>query len=239
MPSVSRRSYLSLCGTVLPGGVAGCIGDPPSNGVGETGPVTGSDGASSRTPTATQTRGDDTETPSDCHGQDATSTETPSSPARCRGEPVTTERFVTDDPGYDDGIEHYPSNGTVRIVTVRSGDEPVAFESWSFEEWSRYRVTEIGQERVRAATARRLGTDEFGSGIGSPPAFASLDGPVVWLNLSTVLDQDGEVTSTPSVAFSTLVAHAPCSVEATVSLDGERYERTVPVYAETTTIGVT
>ena len=147
------------------------------------------------------------------------------------------EQSATDEPGYDDNMEYFPSNRTVRVVTVRGGDEPKAFAKWSFEEWATIEAAEVAKPRAVAVTAERLGTDEFGSSIGRPPESADTDDIVVWLYLSTQVE-DGEVVSTPSMDLRELVEEAPRSVDATVSLEGDTFSRSVPVYAEHARVGL-
>lgn len=146
----TRRSYLALFGTVAAGGVAGCLGSPTPEPSGE-----------ASTPTNTPDQ-----PPSDTPAPNSTPSDPPTGPVRCTGEPVSVERSVNDEPGYGDDMEYFPSNGTVRIVTVRSGDEPRAFAEWSFEEWARFEAADVARPRAVQATADRLGTNEFGSGVG-------------------------------------------------------------------------
>jgi hypothetical protein len=160
----------------------------------------------------------------------------PDGPIRCRGDPVTAERSVTDTPGYGDDVEYFPENETVRFVATRNADGPVSFGTWSFVEWGSIEAAKLGLERVRAVTADRLGTDEFGSGMGQPPDFFPDDEMAVLLNVSTRVE-DSETVSTPTVSLSRLADVAPRSVEATVSLDGDEYSRTVPVFAEHVQVG--
>lgn len=149
---------------------------------------------------------------------------------------MTADRSVNDEPGWDDNKQYFPGNETVRVVIARSGDEPVSFTDWSFEEWGTIETANVAQPRTIEATEERLGTDEFGSGVGRPPEFASTDDVVVWLRLSTQVEE-GEVVRTPSIAFDDLVTNAPRSVETTVSLEGDSYTRRVPVFAEHTEVG--
>ncbi len=167
---------------------------------------------------------------------------------RCRGDPISVERSVTDAPGFDtDNIQYHPENSTVRYVKYQSGGEPVAFGTMSFERWGSTECAEAALERVRAVTAERLGTEAFGSGMGDPPGFRLPSGfhtwqpPAVKLHVGTVGEPDGpgssessgssESGSTPSISVSELADAAPRSVAATVSLDGDSYSRTVPVFA--------
>ena len=163
-------------------------------------------------------------------------TDAPSKPVRCRGESISVERSVSDAPGYDDDIEYYPANATIRYVAARSGDEVAAFDEMSFERWGSIECAEAGLERVRAVTADRLSTDAFGSGMGQPPGFLPSNSLVIWVNVATRVD--GDATETPSVSLSRLAAAAPRSVDATVSLDGDAFSRTVPVFAEHVEVGL-
>jgi hypothetical protein len=53
----------------------------------------------------------------------------------------------------------------------------------------------------------------------------------VLLSVSTRIEE-GESVSTPVVSLSRVADAAPRSVETTVSLDGDEFSRTVPVFAE-------
>lgn len=162
-----------------------------------------------------------------------TGTDSPTEPVRCRGDAVSVERSVTDRPGYDDNIEYFPSNRTVRFVSVKRGDDPVKFGTWSFEEWATFESAEAGLERTREATARRLGTADFGSSIGAPPGFAATGDVVIWVSVSS-RREGGTVVETPEAPVGRLADAAPRSVDATVSLDGETFSRAVPVFAKQT-----
>jgi len=105
----------------------------------------------------------------------------PGEPVRCRGDPVTVEHAVTDRPGYDDDRGYFPSNGTVRFVRSRGPDGPRSFGTVAFEEWASVEAVDAAQQRVVAATAEHLSTDEFASALAdaAPRAAdvtASIDG---------------------------------------------------------------
>lgn len=213
-----RRHFLGASATFV-GLIAGCFGeqpDPAPSGTAQPGP------------TAAPTPGTTTEPSTESDGPDRP---TPSEPVHPRGDPVAVERTITDRPGYADDIEYFPSNGTVRHVTVRSGDRPAGFDTRSFEEWGRGETAKAGLDRVREATAVRLGTDGFGSAVGRAPADAGTDTLVIWVQVATTYDRDGEVRSTPTVPFERLVATAPRAVDTTVTLESDTFSRTVPVFA--------
>ncbi len=210
-----RRALLST----LAAGLAGCLG----------GTDVGAPPANDAPPTDSATTDPETATP--------TRANTPSGPVRCRGEPVAVERTVDDPPGYDDDVEYFPENGTVRFVSVRSGDEAIRFEEMPFERWASIECAEAGLERVRSATADRLGTDEFGSGVGQSPGFLPSSSLVVRLDVATRIE-DGETAAPPAVSLSRLADAAPRSVDATVSVEGDQYSRTVPVFAEHVEVGL-
>ena len=155
----------------------------------------------------------------------------PSKPVRCRGDPVAVERTLADEPGYDDGIEYFPRNATVRYVAMENADGPVSFGTFRFREWASMEAAEAGVERVREVTETRLGTDRFGSGVGQPPGL-SLGNSLVVRLVAPVRVEDGKTVETDAVELSRLVEAAPRSVDATVSLAGDEFSRTVPVFAE-------
>lgn len=217
-----RRALLAVLASTTAAGVAGCLGGPAPGAVPETDSPRPDSTTATPSPTATPTH---------------TRSEPSAMPVRCRGEPVAVERSVTDEPGYDDDIEYFPDNETVRFVTIRSGDEPLEFDTWSFEEWGAIECAEVGLERVREVTADRLETDEFGSSIGQPPEFFSSDSLVIWLEVATQVE-DGETVNTPTVPLARLADVAPRSVNATVSIKGDTFSRTVPVFAEHVEMGL-
>lgn len=157
-------------------------------------------------------------------------------PVRCRGEPISAERTVTDEPGYEDDMKYFPSNETIRYVAMMNSDGPAGYETISFEEWGSIECTEAGLEKVREVMADRLDSDEFGSAMGTPPGFFSSDELVITLEIATRVKD--EETVTPALSLSKLADVAPKSVDATVSLDGKEYSRTVPVFAEHIKVGL-
>lgn len=207
----TRRSYVRTLGAVAIGGIAGCLGAYGS--------------AADRESASPTDDSPDTPRPR---------TFTPAGPDRAQGEPVSVERTITDEPGYQDGIEYYPSNRTIRFVAARSGGEPVKFGSWTFEEWGRIETAEVGLERARQATAERLGTTQFGSGMGTPPDDAPMEAMVIWLHLSVNKDREGNITGTPTVAYSSLIDAAPRSVDVTLTMEGDTFSRSVPVFVSFT-----
>lgn len=126
----------------------------------------------------------------------------------------------------------------MRFVSIRSGDEVVAYDSWSFEEWGRFRTGSVAGERVREVTADRLGTDAFASGVGRPPGDADVENLVVRFENVTQRDRDGEVRRTPAVPFAKLAEAAPRVAHVTVDLEGDAYSRTVPVFVDSVTISL-
>lgn len=158
----------------------------------------------------------------------------PEKPVRCRGDPISASREVTDSPGYEDNIEYFPSNQTVRFVATMSGDGPESFETMPFEQWGSIESAEVGLEKVREVTEKRLETDDFGSGMGDAPGFFNGD-MAITLSVATRVEDDETVT--PSLSLSKLADNAPKSANVTVSLDGDEYSRTVPVYAEHVRVG--
>lgn len=150
-------------------------------------------------------------------------------PIRCRGDPVSASLVGGNEPGYDDEIEYYPENRTVRFVTLSNSTGPVAFGTKPFETWGTWRCAEVALGRVRVVTADRLGTDGFSSGGQLAPELA------VNVRVTTVKNRDGEVTSKPSSSLSELVDAAPKTVEVTYTLEGDSVSRSIPVFARETT----
>jgi hypothetical protein len=228
MSDTDRRRFLRLLGTAGLVAVAGCLGDTDPEG-GQRGEPTAPATGESATPTPGPT-----ETATDAEPvREWASDAEPTGPTRPAGAPVSVERTIADPPGYErDNREYFPENRTMRYAAYVSGGEPAGFDTWSFAEWGRIESASVGGERVRAVTADRLGVEGVGSGVSTPPAGADTEGPVVTVVLSTSLDRDGEVLRWPVATFPELVATAPRSVDVTLTIEGDTYSRTVPVYAE-------
>lgn len=216
MASCRRRSVLNGLGVFIAGGVVGCLRTPSGEPTREV-----------KTPQANA--------PTPRPPRNGTATPESAGPVRCEGDPVSTKRSITDHPGYDDEIEYFRSNRTIRFVAASSRGEPARFDTWSFAEWGRLTTAKVGLDRVREVTADRLGTRDFVSGMGRPPAGAATKSAVIWVHIGTKLDRDGDVISTPAVPFSDLVESAPRSADVTVSLEGDSFSRVVPVFADTGT----
>lgn len=90
---------------------------------------------------------------------------------------------------------------------------------------------------MRAVTADRLGTDAFGSSMGRGPDWATDDEPVIWVAVATKHGTDDSV-KTPEVPLARLADVSPRSVDVTVSLEGDAFSRSVPVFAEHESIGL-
>ena len=133
-------------------------------------------------------------------------TEIPNSElTRCEGEPISVERSLTDE---------------------QSGTQ-------SFEEWAYRQSAEVGLSRVREATANRLNSNEFGSGLVPSPKLLSTE-LVPVLNVATVEGLDTESEDRSSVDFSRLVRVAPRVVDVTISPNDETFSRSIAVFAEQT-----
>ncbi len=205
----SRRTYLCLLGTVGTSISAGCLGaatqarDASNRGrpVGEGGLGT--------------------------EGTDAKPTEDTSRnrPVRCEGTPISVERTITEDSEYGDGVEYHPSNETVRFVSSRSGSGQPEYDTMSFEAWGAVTSARVGRSPVSREAASRIDSVTIDSAIGRPPASASVDRPVIWLET----DVSDEARSAPAVE--TIADSAPRSAGVTLSFEGETFSRDVPVFA--------
>lgn len=156
----------------------------------------------------------------------------PRGPVRATGRPVSLDRTVTDEPGYEsDGIEYDPEERTVRYVAVTQDGEPVRYDTWSFEEWGRLKGTTRAARRAGEVAADRLEVAALTASQRGPPEGAGSTGPVAVVSTVKSLDRDGEVLDWPVVTFPDLRAAAPRSVDLTLRLEGDTFSRTVPVYA--------
>jgi hypothetical protein len=215
---MDRRRFLRLVGVGSLLSVAGCVGI--------TGSAPDEQGAG---PGSTSTA------PSEDHAtvrQWAKEAE-PRGPERADGTPVSAERTVTDKPGYEqDDREYFPSNDTIRYVSLRSGGEPVEFDTWSFEEWGTIESSEIATVRAGAVAERRLGVDGVATSVSHSPT--DEEELVAIVQVTMTLNREGEVVSWPAATFPDLKDAAPRSIDVTVSIEGDSFSRTVPVYAEYT-----
>lgn len=209
MPSISRRPLLVLIGSAISGCLTSDVNAPRNQ---ET-------VAESPTPPPTRST--------------ATPTYSPESkgPERCQGQPITVERRYEDQPGYDDDLQYHPENKTVTVVTVWSGDRPKKTTTWTFEEWGNIYSSRASQTRVGEVTAERLNATGISGGYGRPPPSHESDEFVLYVYTQTNI-VNGMVESAPSVSFQQLKDSCPRSVNATVSLEGHTFRRTIPVFAE-------
>ncbi len=221
---MQRRRVLCLLGSSSVLGTVGCLsGTEPE--------PAGRDTESDPTTTAPQSSAATSPTTNSSRVRQWATEADSRDPVRPDGEPVSVDRTITDDPGYEqDNVEHFPQNKTVRYVSHMSGGEPAAYDTWSFEEWGRIESAEVGATRARTVTARRLGVEEVGSGMSSPPDEAETEGLVITVQISKTLSRDGEVVSWPVATFPDLKGAAPRSVDVTLSIEGDTFSRPVPVY---------
>lgn len=157
-------------------------------------------------------------------------------PVRCRGDPVALQKTYPDPAGYDDDIEYFPDNRTVRYVAATSGGEPVHFATQSFEAWASRECASVGAQRVRTATTSRLGTDAFSAGVGAPTGTSDATDRadlVIRLQVVTRTRDDGSV-STPPVPLARLANVAPRTANVTITIEGDSISRAVPVVASHT-----
>lgn len=153
----------------------------------------------------------------------------PQGPTRPEGEPASVDQTIIDKPGYNqDNIEYFPENQTVRYV-MGSG-EPEEYDTWTFNEWGRIESAEVGTRRTVQVTENRLDVEGLGRGISRPPNESG--GVVVFVRIEKMLDRDGNVVSWPVTTFPDLIEGAPQSVTVTLTIEGDTYTRTVPVYAD-------
>jgi hypothetical protein len=224
MPSSTRRRYLTLLGSLGLAGLAGCLESA------ETQPQTAPSGGTQQ-PTPTPARTDEPTPPSEVKAwaQQAT----PTGPVRGEADPVSVERTIEDEPGYEeDNIEYFPENRTIRFVSVRSGGEPAGFDTWTFEEWGSIEAASVGSAYVQQVVADRLNVEALGSAVSRPPDPGTPPYDlVVTLSVDKVLNRQETVVAWPRVRFPDLVDATPRSVDVTLFLEGDRYTRTVPVYA--------
>jgi hypothetical protein len=161
------------------------------------------------------------------------------SPARCQGDAVSVERSYTDpegyqpeetdQPGVQENIEYFPSNGTVRVASFVSGDTIEAVRTVSFEEWGHTQAASIAHDAVTDAVTGNV-EFEFSSSIGTLPGDTDVEPGSVFLNVPR--PGDGADSNPVRSKLSTLVEIAPKSVDVTIYLKGDSYSRNVPVYAK-------
>lgn len=219
---MERRQFLQLVGSTGLLGAAGCLGNSGA-GPSEQGPdsePSSSTSQSSATATGTGT----------ANVRQWARDADPKVPTRPNGEPIITEQTITDEPGYEDDIEYFPGNQTVRYVKLVSGGEPAAYDTWSFEEWGSIESAEVGAKRAETVTADRLGVEGVGSAISRPPKDAETDELVIMLEVTKTVNNDDEVVNWPVATFPAIKKAAPRSVDVTLTLEGDTVSRTVPVY---------
>lgn len=137
-------------------------------------------------------------------------------PMTCgEGDPASVERTVT-----DDSVEYLPASDAVRYD--HGGRD-------SFGRWAYFETAELVAETVVPLVNDRLEVDVEGVGRGIR---GLLFGSVVTVDHAVSRDREGRVLSEPNVSVADLVAVAPPTVTATVTLDGRSHTRDVPVAVE-------
>jgi hypothetical protein len=131
--------------------------------------------------------------------------------SRGQGPPATVERTVG-----RDGVEYVASSDTVR---VDGRSEP-------FERWARRKCEGIGAHTVVAIVDDRLDANLEGVGSG---VRSLLFGPVVTVDHTVTRNRDGEVVSEPNVPVDRVRVVAPRTLSVTVTLEGRRLTRRLPV----------
>jgi hypothetical protein len=160
--------------------------------------------------------------------------ETPE-PTRPRGDPVSARETYVDGERYTS----LPDENAVRVVSayehtnheaVKNGSKPeqeAVYDTVSFERWGHVRCASIAADAVTETTAERLGRDELDASVGVTSRYGGL---AVVVARTVTYDRQGNRVSATEVPFEDLVATAPRSVDATVSLATREYETTVPVW---------
>jgi len=158
------------------------------------------------------------------------------SPARCQGDAVSVERSYTDpegyqtegtdQPGVQENIEYFPSNSTVRVASLVSGDTVERVHTVSFEEWGHTQAASIAHAAVIDAVTGNV-EFEFSSSIGTLPGDSDVEPGSVFLSVP----RSGNGSDSARSKLPTLVEVAPKSADVTIHLEGDSYSRSVPVYA--------
>jgi hypothetical protein len=157
------------------------------------------------------------------------------SPARCQGDAVSVDRSYTDpegyqtegtdQPGVQENIEYFPSNSTVKVASLVSGDTVERIRTVSFEEWGHTQAAMIAHDAVTDAVTGTI-EFEFSSSIGTLPETTDVEPGSVFLNIP----RSGNESDSARSKLSTLVEVAPKSADVTIHLEGDSYSRSVPVY---------
>ncbi|WP_224269347.1 hypothetical protein [Haloprofundus salinisoli] len=155
-------------------------------------------------------------------------------PVRGESDAPVDARAVED----DENVEYVVAEDAVRYVAAwRSNSheaeegepperEPV-FETTPFERWGETQCLSAAASAAASHVETELDTDEVSGGITS-----AVDGEdrAAYVLLTTLLDRDGDVLTSPETDFETLVAATPATVSATYLLDEHEYTLDVPIY---------
>jgi len=140
----------------------------------------------------------------------------PEKPVQGQGQSLSIDQSVTDEPGYDDDFEYFPSNGTVRAVFLRT-DDSVQTEDVSFEEWAKTKSAEIAEERVKTAMKERL--DQVNTSTRLVKASNSpYSSDIIGLRIHGTLQEYWEAVNV-----------APPSAEVTITLEDNEFSQTLDV----------
>lgn len=143
---------------------------------------------------------------------------------QAEGEPISTERTVT-----DEDIEYQPDSDTVRWPALMSGGEVEEYEVEPFADWASREAAVAAHDAVESVLPERLDGETEGVGVSVSGEYLGLA-----VTVSTVIPRNdgGELQAEPRIARSTLVDAAPRTVEATIRLGDGEHIRDVPVFVE-------
>lgn len=141
---------------------------------------------------------------------------------RAEGAPVAVERAIA-----DEAIEYRPVSDTVRWS--KSTDRTGPFVTEPFEKWAGRRAASVGSEVVIPTIRDRVGKEITGIGTG---VAGELIGTVIAVRVGTTFDVEGNVISKPNVSTETLVEVTPRTIRSTITLEGRKFTRPVPVFVE-------
>jgi hypothetical protein len=158
------------------------------------------------------------------------------SPARCQGDAVSVDRSYTDpegyqtegtdQPGVQENIEYFPSNSTVKVASLVSGDTVERTQTVSFEEWGHTQAASLAHDAVTETVTGNI-EFEFSSQMGTLPGTTDVEPGSVFLNVP----RSGNESDSARSKLSTLVEVAPKSADVTIHIKGDSYSRSVPIYA--------
>ena len=238
MPS-TRRAVLRAAGVAAAIATTGCLGgvDAPAARTASRTFSTADGDAASPTTSSTETTSERVPTTAESPGERTPEgTPTPDS-TRAQGGPISTRETFVDGDEYtylndSNAVEYVSAYRHTNREAIENGSAPErepVYDTIPFARWGRTRCASVAATAVAETTAERLDRAELTASVGITSRHDDLS---VFVARTVTRDREGDLVSRSEESFDDLVAAAPRTVDAAVTLADREHESTVPVWVE-------